>query len=79
MRQALRMIDSRYPKFHPYRLEALYRLVLFLIDAHHCEEAERILTEVVEQRTLVFGHTNKLTMRSLKLLQDRSRWENTSN
>ncbi len=70
MGDVLRVIDVRCAPFHPYRLEALYRLALYLVDAHDPVAAERLLREVVEERVNVLGQTNDLTIRSLESLQD---------
>lgn len=70
MNDALRAIDVRYAHFHPYRLEALYRLACFLMDANRPIDAERILREVVEKRARVLGSSNPLSTRSLELLAE---------
>ncbi len=69
MLKAKQAIDQRYASFHPYRLEVLHRLALFLIDAHRVEDAEKILRGVIEQRVVVLGPHNVLTERSVKLLR----------
>jgi hypothetical protein len=70
MGEARRAIESTHAYFHPFRLEVLYRLSRFLIDARQPIPAERILREVVELRGNVLGTTNALTMRSLELLRE---------
>jgi hypothetical protein len=69
MHLALHAIDSRYAKFHPYRLEVLFRLGRLQIDSHNAKDAARILKEVVEHRVNVLGIDNKRTQDSLGLLR----------
>ena len=70
MLQALKMIDKTYAHFHPYRLEALYRLAIFLIDSDRPAESVDILREVFVERANVIGQDHVLTTRSLELLQE---------
>jgi hypothetical protein len=70
MGEAHQAIELTHAYFHPFRLEFLYRLSLFLIDAHQPTPAARILKEVVELRCNVLGPGNDLTTRSLELLQE---------
>lgn len=67
MREAIEMIDFRYAEFHPYRLEALHRLAIFLMDEQDWKEAETVLQEVIAQRDSIFGPANSLTIRSREL------------
>lgn len=70
MNQALEMIDLKYEPSHPYRLEALHRLAIFLVDADRPADAVGILRDVVVKRAKVIGRHNILTTRSLELLQE---------
>ncbi|ERF76735.1 hypothetical protein EPUS_02274 [Endocarpon pusillum Z07020] len=68
--QTIQMIDQKYARFHPYRLEVLHRLATLLIDTHRAKDAENILRGVIEQRRVVLGPNNSLTKRSMECLQE---------
>lgn len=67
--QTIQMIDQKYARFHPYRLEVLHRLATLLIATRRVKDAENILRGVIEQRIVVLGPNHSLTKRSVESLQ----------
>lgn len=70
MQEALTRIDQVYPPFHPYSLENKRRHAELLQGVNQHALAERKLIEVAVSRVEVLGANNRLSRRSVTLVEE---------
>lgn len=68
IKEMIGRLNQEFPRFHPYRLEALNRQAKFLEKLGKQDEAENLLWEVVTERFSILGPNNKMSTSSLEKL-----------